>query len=214
MTSSQTFSILFWINSSRAKDNMAEIYVRIVVNRKRTNISLKTKIDIEKWDKRKGRLKTKDKSSLQVNSFIEQTRTQIFQCYMDLKAKGEAISAQSIKASFLGEDEKHASMMDLIAYHNEKMEHVLHYDTMIGFLLTYLRPHYKYINQVLLGLFVVTVIQLLLPFLTQSIVDFGINFENVGFIYLIVVAQLFLFLTRSASEVIRDRILLYVSTLR
>ena len=78
MTSTQTFSILFWINSSRAKDNMAEIYARIVVNRKRVNISLKTKVDIEKWDKNKGRLRSKDKGSLLVNEFIEQTRTQIF----------------------------------------------------------------------------------------------------------------------------------------
>lgn len=53
MTSSQTFSILFWINASRAKDNMAEIYARIIVNRKRANVSLKIKVEIEKGIKRK-----------------------------------------------------------------------------------------------------------------------------------------------------------------
>ena len=71
MTSSQTFSILFWINTSRAKDHLAEIYVRIVVNRQRANISLKTKVNPAHWDKKKGRLRTKDKGSLQVNAFIE-----------------------------------------------------------------------------------------------------------------------------------------------
>ncbi|MCC8358362.1 site-specific integrase [Salinimicrobium sediminilitoris] len=133
MTSSQTFSILFWINNSRAKDGLAEIYARIVVNRQRANISLKTKVNPEHWDKSKGRLRTKDKDSIQVNGFIAQTRTQIFQCYMDLKASGTIFTAQSLKARFLGEDKDHTSMSELIAYHNEKMQPILHYDTMRHF---------------------------------------------------------------------------------
>lgn len=82
----------------------------------------------------------------------------------------------------------------------------------IGFLWEYLKPYSKYFNQVLLGLFLATLVQLMLPFLTQSLVDYGINYENLGFIYLIVLAQLFLFLTRAASNVIRDWILLFIST--
>ena len=149
MTSTQTFSILFWINNSRAKDDLAEIYARIVVNRKRANLSLKTKVNPEHWDKKKGRLRTKDKGSLQINGFIEQTRTQIFQCYMDFKASGVTFTAQSLKARFLGEDQDHASMTELIAYHNEKMEPVLHYDTMRHFktsqnyIMEYIQKEYK-----------------------------------------------------------------------
>ena len=80
------------------------------------------------------------------------------------------------------------------------------------FLLEYLKPFRKYLNQVLVGLFLATVIQMSLPFLTQSLVDYGINFQNLGFIHLIVIAQLFLFLSKSATEIIRDWILLFVST--
>ena len=149
MTSSQTFSILFWINASRAKDNSAELYARIVVNRKRANISLKTKIDPEKWDKKKGRLRSKDKGSLQVNQFIEQTRTQIFQCYMGMKASETSFTANSLKARFLGEDKGHPSVQELIDYYNEKMEHVLQYDTMRHFrtsqryVMEYIKKEYK-----------------------------------------------------------------------
>ncbi|WP_300438256.1 peptidase domain-containing ABC transporter [Christiangramia sp.] len=82
----------------------------------------------------------------------------------------------------------------------------------IGFLLEYLSPYKKYIGQITLGLFTAMLIQLILPFLTQSIVDYGINYENLDFIYLIVIAQLFLFLTRSVTEVIRDWLLLHIST--
>ncbi len=95
-------------------------------------------------------------------------------------------------------------------YQNEVLEKQVRNG--IGFLYDYLIPHKKYLNQVLLGLFIATIIQLILPFLTQSLVDYGINYDNIGFIHLIVVAQLFLFLTRSAVQVIRDWILLYIST--
>lgn len=82
----------------------------------------------------------------------------------------------------------------------------------IGFLIEYLKPYKKYIGQISLGLFVAMLIQLILPFLTQSIVDYGINYQNLDFIYLIVIAQLFLFVTRSITEVIRDWLLLHIST--
>ena len=82
----------------------------------------------------------------------------------------------------------------------------------MGFLFEYLSPYKKNIGQITLGLFTAMLIQLILPFLTQSIVDYGINYENLDFIYLIVIAQLFLFLTRSVTEVIRDWLLLHIST--
>ncbi|WP_299155106.1 peptidase domain-containing ABC transporter [uncultured Christiangramia sp.] len=82
----------------------------------------------------------------------------------------------------------------------------------MGFLIEYLNPYKEYIGQITLGLFTAMLIQLILPFLTQSIVDYGINYENLDFIYLIVIAQLFLFLTRSVTEVIRDWLLLHIST--
>jgi len=82
----------------------------------------------------------------------------------------------------------------------------------LGFLIDYLQPYKKYIYQVFLGLFIASVVQLILPFLTQSIVDYGINYENIDFISLIVIAQLFLFLVRSGSEIIRDWILLHIGT--
>ena len=50
MRTSSTFAILFWIYTSRAIDSKAKIYVRITLNGKRVNISLKEKIDIDSWN--------------------------------------------------------------------------------------------------------------------------------------------------------------------
>ena len=64
-----------------------------------------------------------------------------------------------------------------------------------SFLLKYLKPHRKLVAQLILGFVVGSLIQLIFPFLTQSIVDVGINTQDINFIYLILAAQMMLFLS-------------------
>ncbi len=80
------------------------------------------------------------------------------------------------------------------------------------FLLSYIKPHKKYIVQLILGMLLGSILQLLFPFLTQSIVDVGINNQDIGFIYLILIAQLVLFISRMSVDFIRGWILLHLST--
>ncbi len=80
------------------------------------------------------------------------------------------------------------------------------------FVLNYLKPYRKLVIQLLLGFFLGSLIQLVLPFLTQSVVDIGINNQDIGFIYLVLIAQLVLFISRMSVEFIRSWILLHIST--
>lgn len=82
----------------------------------------------------------------------------------------------------------------------------------ISFLSHYLIKYKKFILQLAIGLLAGSLLQLIVPFLTQSIVDVGIQNQDINFIYLILFAQLFLFLGRTALEVIRGWILLHLST--
>lgn len=81
-----------------------------------------------------------------------------------------------------------------------------------SFLYSYLRPYRGLVGQLLLGLLQGSMIQLMLPFLTQSVVDFGINNQNLGFIYLVLIAQLMLSFSSSAVDFIRGWILLHLGT--
>lgn len=81
-----------------------------------------------------------------------------------------------------------------------------------SFLYSYLRPYRNLVGQLFLGLLLGSMIQLMLPFLTQSVVDFGINNQNLGFIYLVLIAQLMLSFSSSAVEFIRGWILLHLGT--
>ncbi|MGC9376006.1 MAG: peptidase domain-containing ABC transporter, partial [Bacteroidales bacterium] len=80
------------------------------------------------------------------------------------------------------------------------------------FLFSYLRPYKKIITQLFLGLILGSLLQLIFPFLTQSIVDKGINNQDLGFVTLIIIAQLVLIFSRTIVEFIRSWILLHLGT--
>lgn len=81
-----------------------------------------------------------------------------------------------------------------------------------NYLFSYFRGHRTLIFQLFIGLLLGSLIQLTLPFLTQSIVDVGIRIRSTNFIYLILAGQLMLFFGRTVVEFIRRWILLHLST--
>ena len=84
--------------------------------------------------------------------------------------------------------------------------------TKLSFVLQYLRPYKKLIVQLFLGMLLGTLLQLIFPFLTQSIVDYGIGNNNLSFVVVILIAQLTLYVAQTAVEFIRSWILLHIST--
>ncbi|CAM1359880.1 ABC transporter ATP-binding protein [Tenacibaculum litopenaei] len=81
-----------------------------------------------------------------------------------------------------------------------------------SFIFKYLIKYKRFIIQLIIGLLAGSLLQLILPFLTQSVVDVGIENQDINFVYLILVAQLFLFLGKASLEIIRSWILLHLST--
>ncbi|WDF56031.1 peptidase domain-containing ABC transporter [Mucilaginibacter sp. KACC 22063] len=79
-------------------------------------------------------------------------------------------------------------------------------------ILRYLRGYKKLFIQLLIGLLAAALLQTIFPFLTQSIVDIGINNNNINFINMILLGQLMLSLGQTTIELIRGWILLHIST--
>ena len=79
------------------------------------------------------------------------------------------------------------------------------------FLFGYVKKYRKYFGQIILGLIVGSLLQLVLPFLTQSIVDVGIKNQDIGFVWLILLGQLMLTISRTAIDFIRRWLLLHIS---
>lgn len=82
----------------------------------------------------------------------------------------------------------------------------------IRFFFRYLSPYKEEMAQLVLGMLTASILQLTLPFLTQSLVDTGIRDNNLGFITLILISQLVIFIAKLSVDFIRSWILLHVNT--
>lgn len=82
----------------------------------------------------------------------------------------------------------------------------------LSFFFRYLTPYRRELFQLVLGMLTASILQLILPFLTQSMVDTGIRDGNLSFITLILIAQLVIFVAKLSVDFIRSWILLHVNT--
>lgn len=130
MRTLSTFSILFWVYGKRAVNNKANIYVRVTLNGKRVNISLKRKINVSTWDEKLQRANGTDKDSRILNLYLNEVQSKVYRIYEDFKREEVPFTSQMVKAKFLGEDKTRFSFQNLVDYYNEKMQHKLHKNTM------------------------------------------------------------------------------------
>lgn len=79
------------------------------------------------------------------------------------------------------------------------------------FFFQYLHQYRKYFLQIFAGLFLGCILQLIFPFLTQSIVDIGIRHEDINFIWLILLGELMIVVGRTVTDFIRRWLLLHIS---
>lgn len=85
-------------------------------------------------------------------------------------------------------------------------------DRKLSFFFRYLTPYKRELFQLVLGMLTTSILQLIIPFLTQSLVDTGIRDSNLSFITLILIAQLVIFIAKLSVDFIRSWILLHVNT--
>lgn len=80
------------------------------------------------------------------------------------------------------------------------------------FLWNYFKKYRRFFTQLILGLLLGSLLQLVFPFLTQAIVDTGIGGKDIGFVWLVLLAEMMLLFSRTAIDFIRSKILLHIST--
>lgn len=79
------------------------------------------------------------------------------------------------------------------------------------FLWSYLKKYKRFFLQLILGLLLGSLLQLIFPFLTQAIVDTGVGGKDIGFVWLVLLAEMMFLFSRTAIDFIRSKILLHIS---
>jgi ATP-binding cassette subfamily B protein len=141
--------------------------------------------------------------------------------YIADPAKGLVnFAAQEFKSHWIsnkenGQEEGVALLIEpspLFFENNEEIVEVKNKGLRFKNIFNYILPYKKLIFQLFIGLAVASLLQLFLPFLTQSVVDTGVNTGNIHFVYIVLLAQLALFVGKLIVEFVRGWILLHIST--
>lgn len=99
-----------------------------------------------------------------------------------------------------------------MGFYKEKNEEEQEKLSLVSFFTTYLRPYKRLMANLVLGLLLTAAFQLAFPFLTQAVVDVGIDNKDIGFIWLILAGQLMLFFGSTVVSFIQSWIFLHIST--
>ena len=149
MKSRSTFSLIFWVCSSRIKNNQVPVYAIITVNGKRANISIQRRVNSTDWDAARGIMRGTRQESKLLNKYLDQVRSKIYTAYEDLLSENKMVTAQAIKNRYLGEDKFYRSLQELFEYHNEISRHSIsahtlrHYKVTQGYLQKFLRAKFN-----------------------------------------------------------------------
>jgi integrase/recombinase XerD len=133
---SRTFSIHFWLNLAKKKDGIAPIYARLTVDGKRSEISLQRQTSVTYWDTKSKKTTARTSEGKALNIYLDQVYAKLLACHTQLSSNFKLVTAKSIKARFVGQDERHKSLLDLVTYHNENMVGVLKPGTLKNYYTT------------------------------------------------------------------------------
>ena len=149
MRTNNTFGVQFITRTNKAKNGLLPIYARISVDGRRVEVSLKRFIHPDNWNDAKGSAKGKSEEIRKLNTYLEQIRSRLTECYQELTVKKKLVTAVAIKNLFCGFEEKEHSLMTLFDYHNVEMKTTLEWGTLKNYFTTrryveeYLKAHLK-----------------------------------------------------------------------
>ncbi len=123
------------------------------------------------------------------------------------------LSRRAFEAAWCSEGDNGVAILlePMPSFYNDE-EDIPSNTTEFSYLFQYLRPYRRLLVQLMMGMMLGSVFQLIFPFLMQSLVDVGIQNQNLSFIYVVLIAQLMLFFSQMSVQFIQSRITLYIGT--
>ncbi|MBN2743938.1 MAG: hypothetical protein JXR39_08595 [Marinilabiliaceae bacterium] len=130
MKACTTFGIQFITRAAKNPVLPMTIFVRITVNSRRAELSLKQTVLASEWSVEKGMSKGRTIEAKRLNAFLEQIRGRINECYQQLLIKKLPVTAEAIKNLYLGVKEETYNLLSTFDYHNTAMKDTLEWGTL------------------------------------------------------------------------------------
>lgn len=118
-----TFRILFYVKRDKQRaDGTAPIMCRITVDGQASRFNTKLNINPVRWDAKAAAAIGRTKESMEINSFLNEIKTGLYNVYHNLLTKENNVNSERIKNLFLGIEIKHQTVLELFRRHNEGIE--------------------------------------------------------------------------------------------
>jgi len=118
-----TFSVLFYPRRNDIDPyGNAPIYLRITINGQRSEISIKRKVLISKWNSEAGKIRGTTTDVRELNRYMDAIRSRIYSIQGQLTDKQEIITAEKIKNIYQGKVIKQKMLLEIFLAHNNKIE--------------------------------------------------------------------------------------------
>ena len=145
-----SLSLLFYIKKSKADSSgNANIYLRITVNGKRAELSIRRKVHIDNWNAENSQSRGNSAVSLEINRLMANIKSQIYLIEQKLLNNGKSVTAITLRNAFLGKDENNRMVLDIFKEHNDKVDKLVGKDFAAGTAERY-KTAKKHINDYIL----------------------------------------------------------------
>lgn len=122
------------------------------------------------------------------------------------------LNEERFRKSWIQDNEKGIALFLFPTEEFEQLEEKKEHKVNFSMLTKMLKPYRKELLQLVVGMLISSLITLIFPFLTQMLIDKGVASRNLSVVFIILLAQVFLFLGSVVLEVVRNWVLLYVGT--
>ena len=150
----KSFSVLFFIKKGKLlKNGEAPVCMRITVNGCMVDISIKRSCPVNLWNQAKENSKGKDRMSVELNHYLEITRSHVHQIYRELETSGKVITVDLVRKLYYGVDEDNKTLLQVFREHNEQSRKLIgkdfvsktvqRYETTTRYLEEFIKKEYQ-----------------------------------------------------------------------
>ncbi|HBT08590.1 MAG TPA: integrase, partial [Leeuwenhoekiella sp.] len=112
MPVNSTLGVNFFTRPKRNNPNKLDIYLRITVNKKRSEMSIKRDVDVKDWDILRVKAKETSDQLITLNSYMDDVKAEVLNAHKELHAERKVITAKAIKLRYMGEDEERMTLLE------------------------------------------------------------------------------------------------------
>lgn len=123
-------AVRFFVKRDKESHGMTPVYVRIGVDGRTVDVSVKRRIDARSWDMSRECLSGTRPDVKQFNAYLDRIRTDLTNIYTELRMQRQPVTAEAIKNLYCGISPTEHTLLGLIDYHNNHLESKLEWGTM------------------------------------------------------------------------------------